>query len=532
VHLVKAPLVITEPLGGSSLARAAIAGTAPDGWYVPQPRSGADWRRRSDEVRASANDQWLDALRPAFGATGHAAARLETVGGGKGVVVTTGQQPGLFGGPVYTWSKALSAIALADALQAATGVPVAPVFWAATDDSDFAEASWTMVARAGGVDELRMPTDDTGHSMAAVPLGNVASLIDRLERGAGSAVWREPLLAVRRCYREGQTVGTAYLELLRSILEPLGMAVLDAAHPAVRRAGFPLMQEALRKSESVAEAVGRRDRAMLDAGHPAQVASVEGLSLVFRTDGRERKRITHADAVAAADAADAGMLSANVLLRPIVERAILPTVAYVAGPAEIAYFAQVSAVAGALEAEVPLAVPRWSCTILEPHVADVLERLQLERDELRDPHAADTRVAKAGLPDSVTAAVTRMSDAVATAMDTLGREESGLVPAQAVEGARRAITARIARLERRYTAAMKRKLDDVLREIATARGSLFPAGKRQERALNLIPLLARHGRPLLDEMQAAASVHAAGLVDASREAAVRTDRLEAPSTSA
>ena len=527
---VKTPLVITEPLGGSSLARAAIAGTAPDGWYVPQPRDAAEWTRRAQALLATSNTRWLDSLRPAFGATGRAAARLESVGSGKGIVVTTGQQPGLFGGPIYTWSKALSAIALAEALEAATGMPVAPVFWGATDDSDFAEASWTMVARAGGVDELRMPADDSGRSMSAVPLGDMSALLDRLERGAGSAAWREPLRAVQRAYRPGQTIGAAYVELLRAMLEPLGMAVLDASHPAVRRAGFPIMQAALRNSESVADAIARRDRALLDAGHPAQVASVAGLSLVFRAQSGERKRIAHAEAPAAAGD-DAEMFSPNVLLRPIVERAILPTVAYVAGPAEIAYFAQVSAVAAALDAAPPLAVPRWSCTILEPHVADVLERLQVDRDELRDPHAADTRVARAELPDTVTTAVTRMSAAVAAAVDSLAREDSTLVSPQVLEGARHAIISRIARLERRYIAAVKRRIGEVVQQIATARGSLYPGGKRQERVLNLIPLLARYGRPLLDDMQAAARAHADGQVRTSPELPTRAGRIETPSAS-
>jgi uncharacterized protein YllA (UPF0747 family) len=88
-------------------------------------------------VRASASRGWLYVLRPAFAASGAAAARLERVAAGRGIVVTTGQQPGLFGGPIYTWSKALSALTLADEIEATTGIPAAPVFWAANDDRRF-----------------------------------------------------------------------------------------------------------------------------------------------------------------------------------------------------------------------------------------------------------------------------------------------------------------------------------------------------------------------------------------------------------
>jgi bacillithiol biosynthesis cysteine-adding enzyme BshC len=493
-------------------------------WYTVRPTGAAEWSARARDVLASTPDGWLDALRPAMSASGHAAARLELIKQGRGVVVTTGQQPGLFGGPIYTWSKALSAIALAELLEQSIGMPVVPVFWAATDDSDIAEASWTMVSRAGGVDELRLGGGSDGVSMADVPLGDTSELLERFERAAGSASWPAPLELVRRAYRPGTTIGGAYLELLRGMLEPLGMPVLDAAHPAVRAAGSPLLRDALRQSERIADALAQRDRELREAGHTPQVASVPGLSLVFRTDTASRQRVKHGDAAAVAGTAGDAALSPNVLLRPVVERAILPTVAYVAGPAELGYFAQVSAVSTALNASSPLAVPRWSCTILEPHVEAVLAELHIDPRELQDPHAVETRVARERLPDGVASAFARANAAVSDALSSLEQSAAALVSSRAIEGARRAIGARIARLERRYTAAMKRQLADVLRDVATARGSLYPNGKRQERALNLIPLLARSGRPLLDAMLAAARTHARGIVDADAVAVATRDR--------
>ena len=357
--------------------------------------------------------------------------------------------------------------------------------------------------------------------MAEVRLGDPSELLERFERGAGSVAWRDPLDMVRRAYRPGQTVGGAYLELLRGILEPLGMAVLDASHRAVRAAGSPLMRDALRQSERLAVALAERDGALEAAGHSVQVASVAGLSLVFRASGGVRQRIKHADARASADSVADDALSPNVLLRPVVERAILPTIAYVAGPAEIAYFAQVGAVAATLGAPAPLAVPRWSCTILEPHVRDILERLALRAEELRDPHAAETRLARARLPEGVATALARVAGSIDESLASLERGGGDLITPEAVRGAHRAMAMRLARLERRYTAAMKRQLADILQDIGTARGSLYPGGKRQERALNLLPLLARYGRPLLDDMQGAARIQAASLVggagSASRE---------------
>ncbi|HJU75825.1 MAG TPA: bacillithiol biosynthesis BshC, partial [Gemmatimonadaceae bacterium] len=155
--LLDEPRVTTESLGGGPLARLAIEGRAPDDWYARRPCSPNEWRERALEARSRAPAGWADRLAPAFVHRDASAARLKKVVAENGIVVTTGQQPGLFGGPIYTTAKALSVLTLADAIQNATGIPTAPVFWAATDDADFAEAASTVVVIDGTPQELRIP---------------------------------------------------------------------------------------------------------------------------------------------------------------------------------------------------------------------------------------------------------------------------------------------------------------------------------------------------------------------------------------
>jgi bacillithiol biosynthesis cysteine-adding enzyme BshC len=512
--------VRTEPIGGSPLARAAIDGALGE-WYVPRPASVDGWRLRAETVRKSFEGRtWLDALRPAFGATGAAAARLERVVNGRGIVVTTGQQPGLFGGPVYTWSTALSALTLADEIEAATGIPTAPVFWAANDDADFAEACWTAVAVPGGAERLSVAAGaELGRTMADMPLGDVAAALDTLTRAAGATIDDRPIAAARNAYRPGATVGGAYLAFLREVFEPLGIPVLDAAHAAVAQATRPQLVRALDRAAVVADALHERDKAIAARGFTPQVAEVAGLSLVFerRANGEKRRiPITEAGAIAVAGAPDGTrILSPNVLLRPVIERAMLPTVAYVAGPGEFSYFAQVSAVAAALGLEAPMAVPRWSTTIVEPHIARILSRLGVEEAELAHPHAPEGRLARAAVPTRVTDALSSFRSEVArSASDLVAalREGELPIPSEVVDGLRRAIGHRLDRVERRVVAAAKRRDQEAMMQIATARGALFPLGKRQERALNIIPFLARHGTLVTRLMADAARAHARVLV--------------------
>ena len=503
--------VVTEPLGGSPLSRLLQQGDAPAAWLTPRPASAEEWRARA-RARVAEGD-WADrwtALLPAREPTGDAAARLSRVQRHGGVVVTTGQQPGLFGGPLYTWSKAMSALALADELEARTGIPTAAVFWAATDDADFAEAASTVVARSGGLDVLRaMQAPAPGTPMALAPLGELREADRRLRDASGSAADARVLDATTDAYGlPERSHGDAFVRLLRALLAPLGMPVLDASHPAVRAASAPAIHEAMARAGDIESALAARAGEIRAAGFEPQVDDIPGLALAFAYDGVVKRRLTIAEAGSRRDG-----LTPNVLLRPIVERAILPTVAYVAGPGELAYFAQVTAVSDVLGVPAPVAVPRWSCTLVEPHVQTLLDRVGVTPQDLVDPDALEGRLARASMRDGTARAMSELREAIALLPDALGDESEELRMGPAVVGASQSLQHRVDRLERRLVAAIKRRETGQMRDVATLRAALRPRGSRQERVLNAIPLIARHGSELLSELYRAAGPHARQLVE-------------------
>jgi uncharacterized protein YllA (UPF0747 family) len=509
--------IITEPLGGSALSRLLQSGAASAHWLCTPPRDAAGWRAYADSRRAEEGwtARWA-LLAPALQASGAAAERLARVQREGGVVVTTGQQPGLFGGPIYTWSKAVSAIALADALEQATGIPTAPVFWAATDDADFAEASSTVVARTGGMDVLReREAPPAGTPMALAPLGDLTDALRGLRGACGSAADPRALEAALTAYGDqSRTVGDAFVMLLRELLAPLGMAVLDASHPAVLRASEPTVRAALQAAPAIERALAARSAELRSAGQQPQVEDMPGFSLVFSRMGTTKRRLPVGEAVSAGS----GTFSPNVLLRPIVERAILPTVAYVAGPGELAYFAQVTAVADALGLTPPVAVPRWSATLLEPQIRMLLSQYGLKPAEVAAQDVLEARLAREAMSAETSAVLQSMRSMIAALPETLKTEADELKIGGAVQGGAMALQHRMDRLERRILAAVKRREGGRMRDVGTLRAALYPGGVRQERALNLVPLLARHGLELLTEMRQAASEHAVSLVDPLRGA--------------
>ncbi len=506
--------VQTNDFGGSSLARIAVErGTS--SWFVQRPSNADGWKGRAELVRSSLiSSDWLGAIAPAFDATGPAAERLMRAGE-RGIAVTTGQQPGLFGGPLYTWWKALSALSLADRLETLTGLPVVPVFWAATDDADFAEASQTVVASENGAELIEMrPGSQPGTPLSAVPVGDLAEQLAILQGAAGSGSSAAIMDIVRSAYSQGETVGGAYVRMLRNVLSPLGIAVLDASHPAVRTAAFPLLRRAIQNSAEIESALSDRSREIEAAGHRVQVRQVAGKSLVFSETAGVRDRVRIRDADDLLRTAGKDSLGPNVLLRPVVERALIPTVAYVGGPAEVAYFAQTTAVAEALGEVAPLVVPRWSGTVIEPRVERILIRRGLSVEDFRDPHAIETRIARASIPESLQSALIQLEHAVDEAATrlTIADDEEELVPPSVVAGLRRNVMHRVERLERRYAASIKRRGNEALHDVEVARASLFPLGKAQERTLNAVPLLARYGAALITAVTVETERHAATLV--------------------
>jgi bacillithiol biosynthesis cysteine-adding enzyme BshC len=506
--------IITEPLGGSPLSRLIQDGGAPATWMPPAPRSREEWRARATERAGESGwgERWA-ALMPALDATGRAAERLERVRRDGGIVVTTGQQPGLFGGPVYTWSKAMGALALADEIERETGLATAAIFWAATDDADFLEASHTMIALNGGAETLRaVAAPATGTPMSLAQLGDLSSQLARLHAAAGSVADPRALAAVDQAYGDpAATVGGAYVALLRAILAPMGMPVLDASHAAVRSASDSTLRAALRAAEPIERALSERSSELRAAGYAPQVEDMKTLSLVFAREGSIKRRIAVAEARQVADDETAWLMP-NVLLRPIVECAILPTVAYLGGPGELAYFVQVSAVAQTMGVRVPLGVPRWSCTMIEPQIHRLLESFGVSHDALAIPDALEGAVARSAMSDRSSAALAEVRRAVTSLPVLLAEEAEPLGLGAAVQGSVQSLHHRLDRLERRLVAGIKRREHARLRDVATLRAALYPRGIRQERALNLVPMLSRHGLALLDEMREAASAHAASLV--------------------
>ena len=516
------------PIQGSRLIDDYLAGVpAISAFYAGHPLDGAAYRAKLAEVQGrfdrAARERAAAALRPT---SAGAAERLRRFVEEGGAVVTTGQQAGLFTGPLYTVHKILSAIRLAAALEAELGVVVLPVFWVASEDHDFAEVNHAWAVDAAG--ELRpfsvTATDGRPIPMSEMRLGtDVETAFEGFAKTVGINADAHTLLAtVRAAYQPGRTVAEGFADAIVELFSGFDLLVVDAADPALKTASAEILLAEAAHAGEHERLVSEQTAALEAAGYSSQVTVAEGASNLFihGTAGRERlqrdgdgfhapemrRRFTHAE-LAELLRADPRALSPNVFLRPVVESAVFPTLAYVGGPAETAYFAQIRPLFEVFGIRMPLVFPRFSAVITPEEADGARAELAITDAELRLPeHELLERLARRRIPPPVAEALTALRESLVSGFGAvIGAAHEVDANLDLAIGARRnRALLEAAAAERKIIRHVKRNAPVLRRGSRLARNHLRPRGEPQERVLTIFQYLARQPTLLHD---LAAAIH-------------------------
>lgn len=438
------------------------------------------------------------------------------------LLVTTGQQPGLFTGPLYTIHKALSAAALARHLEERWQRPVQAVFWVAGDDHDFAEANHAAWPAADGT-VTRLVLRERPPEAPLTPvyrelLGpEVVTALAQMERELpGSEFKQETLDWMRRHYRPEATLAGAFAGALAELLAPHGILCIDSTHRSVKRAGARHLIRALGLAHDLDRDLARRSAELTAAGRDPGVPVGDGATLVMleSTLGRDRlmasgdgfvtrrsgERFSMADLQAIASQSPE-RLSGNVLLRPVLESALLPTVAYVAGPGELRYLALAAPVYDRMRIHRQLPVPRWSGILVEPRVDRTLDKYGADLSELlASGHQLERRVIRSQMPQELTTGFADLRASIHAHYARLEPAALEIDPTlkKPVQGARHHAITESEELEKRILNALKRRQETELSQIERARAAVMPEGKPQERVFGIVSYLARYGPGLLN----------------------------------
>jgi bacillithiol synthase len=476
-----------------------------------------------DSARRARVADILEGQNRAWDASPKTLKNIARLRGGASALVT-GQQVGLFGGPLFSIFKALSTVKLAEEASRA-GSECVPVFWLATTDHDLDEISHVSLS---GADGSLQNFSSTTRGLPDAPVGTVTfgpEIEPLVEAAAGLLGDSEVTKFLREAYRPGQNFGSAFARLFSRLFAEWGVILLDASDPQLHQLAAPVYSAAIERAGELDHALLERGRELEAAGYHQQVKVTPSSTLLFTLRDGARVPIHRQPGDAASfqirfqdkdeTVSQAELLrritsqpeqfSANVLLRPVVQDHLLPTLAYVGGAAEIAYFGQGAVVYKALLGRGTPILPRFSATIVEAKPQALLERYGLPVPEVfQGPEALREALAKHALPSDLQAAFDRAESSLQQSLgpiqQSLERLDKTLVEAAANAGSK--MQHQLEQLRSRAARAELRQSEVVGRHAEVLSNALYPNKVLQEREIGGISFVARHGAELLRDLYA------------------------------
>lgn len=467
-------------------------------------------RERVAAILARQNRNW--------GASAKTQANIARFRAGAAVIVT-GQQVGLFGGPLFSLFKALSAVKLADEATAG-GVHTIPVFWLATQDHDLEEVNHTSLP---GPDGQLVKIVAPSHGVTDAPVSTVqfgAEILPIVQESVQLLGESEAANWLREAYRPGGTLGTAFARLFSRLFAAWGVVLLDSSDPELNTVAEPIYHAAIESAAQLDDALLARGKELEAAGYHQQVKVTPSSTLLFtlkdgaripvhrRTNGNSHEFLIGDEKLSKIElqrriSAAPEKFSANVLLRPVKQDYLLPTLAYTGGAAEVAYFAQAAVVYKALLGRVTPVLPRFSATLVEPKQQRLLEKYRLSLPDLF--HGADTlreilaqRTLAPDLQAAFEKAQTALENSLSAIRDSLSRLDVTLV--EACNHAAAKMQHQLEQLRSKAARAELRQSEVLARHAEQLSNSLYPEKSLQEREIAGIYFVSRYGENVLTRL--------------------------------
>ena len=487
-----------------------------------------------DAARRGKVSEILERENRAWGASAKTLANIERFKRGA-LTAVTGQQVGLFGGPLFSIFKALTAVKLAEEATAA-GVDCVPVFWLATEDHDLAEVNHVALAAEHGLPEK---FSVASHGAEDAPVGTVrfgAEIEPVVERAAALLGDSEVATWLREAYCPGETLGSAFALLFTRLFADSGVILLDPSDKDFHALAKPLFRAAIERSSELDEALLARGKALEAAGYHQHVKVTSASTLLFEVKNGSRtvirrknggsnvlpngvpvgvpsggptgefvvgeEQVSGANLVSRIEQAPENF-NPNALLRPVIQDYLLPTLVYTGGAAEVAYFAQSAVVYEKLLGRVTPILPRFSATLVEAKPERILTRYQIALpDVFQGPEKVRQAIAARSLPADLQAHFSQAHASVEKSMaalcESIGRLDSTLI--DTAESTQTSMSHQIDRLQARVSRAEQQRNEVITRHADAVSQALFPNKSLQEREVAGLSFLARYGTGLLAEL--------------------------------
>jgi bacillithiol synthase len=483
-------------------------------WAAAIARTQAHDRRRTEIASV------IGAQQEHRGAPPRARETARLLADPKTVAIVTGQQAGLFGGPLFTLLKALTALKLAEQVSRDHSVPVVAIFWIDAEDHDWEEVRSCTVYDANlNPQTVALPSRGNADPspVATIVLDDsIERTLDDLAATLPDTAFRDALVTgLRRAYTPGSGMADAFGRWLEQLLGDRGLVVYDSADAASKPLVSSVFARELSMPGQTVRLASLAGSDLIARGYHAQVHAQDESAALFRIDGGRRAIRKHDGQFVVGDerfSPDALLqqaterptsFSPNVLLRPVVQDTIFPTICYVAGPNELAYLGQLRGVYQHFGVPMPLMYPRTSATILDSAAMRFLMKYKLPLEALQaQDEAALNELLRAQIPPVVEESFHAAADAIESQMAQFIEAIPALDPT--LEGAARSTLSRMQHdlqtLHGKMIQAAKRRDETLRRQFMHARALAFPGGHAQERTIGFVSFLNQYGPALVDRL--------------------------------
>ncbi|MGD0783043.1 MAG: bacillithiol biosynthesis cysteine-adding enzyme BshC, partial [Candidatus Aminicenantales bacterium] len=459
-------------------------------------------------------------------------AGIDRIARDRAGAIVTGQQAGLFSGPLYTVYKALTAVKLAESLGARGLGAFAPVFWLASDDHDAAEVDHiTLLDRDNSLQDIRclFPSPGSKIPISDRPVpADIEDVFRRLDELTPDSEFKADVLArLRDDYSPGRPFAEALARWMTRLFGDSGLIILDPSDPRLRELGAGVFLHEIAGDSPSTRSAGETSGRLAAAGYDPAIHLHEGILNLFFVETerktieskegafviKETGRVFGRDELADLAGRKPALFSPNVLLRPIYQDALLPTVAYIGGPGEIAYFAQMKGIYESFDLPMPIIYPRSSATILENKIGHVLEKYGLRLQDLwRDAAGSIGRIAEQQIPEGVRLGLLQAFEHLDGDLDALKSGIAAFEPTlgDAAGQTQGKIRQQLEFLDRKVRQAAKKRDEIALRQLQKSVDHLYPGGRLQERVFNIVPYLMKYGYSFLDRLDRSVEIGAFG----------------------
>ncbi|MGI8669277.1 MAG: bacillithiol biosynthesis cysteine-adding enzyme BshC [Aridibacter sp.] len=439
------------------------------------------------------------------------------------VAVFTGQQAGLFSGPVYTIYKALSAIKLAEKLSN-EGIKAVPIFWIASEDHDFDEISRTEILDAEN--KLKTIQNLPNTLPENSPVGfikmdeSITDSINKFIKNLQKTEFTENINELLvNSYKSGETFSRAFGKLLAKLFNKYGLILVSPMNEDLRKLSSPIFIEAIENAEIITKTLLEINKELEEKGYHAQVLVEKDFFPFFYIDDenkrnalrfdKEKSRIksqntkhefTKEELIEIAKN-NPQKLSPNALLRPVVQDFLFPTVCYFGGGAEIAYFGQNSIIYEILKRPVTPIKHRSSFTIIEGKHRRTLNKYNLNfADLFEGKEKILAEIVEKYLNTETAKIFAETEEIINTQLNRLDQHlhEDEPTLSDNLANRRRKILWHIGALRKKFHSAEIVKNEVINRRIGNLFTAILPDENLQERLLNVLHFLDLYGEHFIE----------------------------------